>query len=133
MLLHPFLINSQIINNLDDSGIINVYDNLQNYDFICKRCYFVNTHSKSIKRGFHAHINLNQILICVNGVCSIDLISKKNEKYSYTLDSKNVALFIPANYWREYILQKKTTIAVLADNKFRQDDYIHNFEEFIKS
>ena len=56
---------------------------------------------RNIHRGFHAHKNLEQILICIHGSCKILLDNGKGEKKVVSLEKPYEGLFIPHEIWRE--------------------------------
>ena len=105
---------------------------LSNLPFQPKRIYWITAFSKSEPRGFHAHKNLNQILIVVSG--SINLVLYRgNEKSEFELHSNDKILIIPRGTWREiYALQDNTTIMVLADRNFEEEDYLRDWVEYLK-
>ena len=74
MVTEPTIFELQEYGKKIGSGMI-VIENLQNYKFICKRLYIINTESKS-ERGYHGHKKLGQIFICIKGSANIKIIGK---------------------------------------------------------
>jgi dTDP-4-dehydrorhamnose 3,5-epimerase-like enzyme len=107
-----------------------VIENLQNYKFICKRLYIINTESKS-DRGYHGHKKLGQIFICIKGSANIKIVGNKFNKI-FKLSNKAEALYLPSGYWRELTIQKKTSLIVMASEPYNENDYMRNFEDYKK-
>ena len=99
-----------------------------------KRIFYVfGVDSKNSTRGNHAHITTNQILICISGSCKV-ICKDGISKISYTLDNPSKALFIPNMIWDNIIYESRDTILLaLSDTEYNRDDYIENWNEYIKS
>ena len=57
----------------DDRGQLIAAEVGQEIPFDIKRVYYIYDTLSGVRRGFHAHRNLQQILICVHGSCVIHL------------------------------------------------------------
>jgi dTDP-4-dehydrorhamnose 3,5-epimerase-like enzyme len=102
----------------------------RNLPFHIKRVYYLFGTKKGISRGFHAHRNLRQVLVCVRGSCNV-LLDDNKERMQILLDRPNVGLYIGSMVWREiHDLSDDCVILVLADDYYREHDYIRNREEF---
>ena len=115
----------------DGRGKLIVFEKDNNLNFELKRTYFIFSESNS-DRGFHAHHNTNQLLVCLNGSVTIyfdDGVSKS----SYLLDSTDVGVFIPKLVWHHMANPSADCImTVMADQLYDEHDYIRNYNEFIK-
>ena len=106
-----------------------VYDKLK---FIIKRFYFHNELKKGYKFGFHSHKKLRQIYICVYGAVKITVFFN-NKKKIFLLNKETKGLFIQKNVWREIeTISNNSVLCTLADQKYKKNDYIRNFDEFKK-
>jgi dTDP-3-amino-3,4,6-trideoxy-alpha-D-glucose transaminase len=123
----PELISLQKIG--DKKNCICVIEYGSGLPFVVKRNYLVTSTGKSIKRGYHAHKKLQQLIICVAGTCKIKLTNSR-ENLEFTLESPEFGLFIPAGWWREYELSENATISVLASEIFEEKDYIREYSAF---
>lgn len=100
--------------------------------FEIKRCYFMYDTKQGVRRGYHAHKKLKQILICVHGSCKIHLDDGK-ETAEVTLDKPYQGLLITSDLWREmYDFSSDAVLMVLADEFYTEDDYIRDYESFLK-
>ena len=55
----------------DDRGQLIAIEENKDLPFDIKRVYYIYDTLAGVRRGFHAHRNLQQILICVSGSCRI--------------------------------------------------------------
>lgn len=84
-------------------------------------------------RGKHAHKSLEQVLICTSGSCKI-LLDDGNSKTVVNLDDPKKGLYISNNLWREmFDFSDDAVLMVLASDYYKEEDYIRNYEEFVKS
>jgi hypothetical protein len=101
--------------------------------FEIKRVYYLFDVPSSAKRGGHAHRNLNQLLIAVSG--SFDVILKDGvTSKTISLNKPDKGLLITNNIWRELEnFSSGAVCLVLASDVFKEEDYIRNYEDFIKN
>ena len=100
--------------------------------FDIKRVYYIYDTLTGVRRGFHAHRNLQQILICVHGSCKIHL-DNGFDTAEVLLDKPYEGLYISNDMWREmYDFSDGAVLLVLASEHYDEADYIRNYEDFIK-
>lgn len=100
--------------------------------FDIKRVYYIYDTLEGVRRGFHAHLNLQQILICVSGSCKIHL-DDGNETAEVLLDKPYEGLYIANNMWREmYDFSPDAVLLVLASELYTEDDYIRDYDKFLE-
>ena len=81
-------------------------------------------------RGGHAHKDLFQVLIALNGSFELLLDDGSNTK-KILLDSPNIGLYIPNGIWREMNnFSKNSVCLVLASEDYDENDYIRNYQDF---
>jgi UDP-2-acetamido-3-amino-2,3-dideoxy-glucuronate N-acetyltransferase len=96
-----------------------------------KRTFFVCNVPDQQIRGCHAHYKTKQLIICLNGEITVKLHDGNNAR-SYVLTSGD-AIYIPNLIWDEQIYHSIDTVLVsLCSTHYDTDDYIHNFDEFVK-
>lgn len=116
----------------DDRGMLVALEEQKDIPFKIRRVYYIYDTKEGVRRGFHAHRNLEQILICVHGSCKI-LLDNGREKENVLLDNPNEGLYIANNMWREmYDFSQDAVLMVLASELYNEDDYIRNYDEFKK-
>lgn len=100
--------------------------------FEIKRVYYMYETGEGVRRGFHAHKSLEQILICIHGTCKI-LLDNGFEKKIVPLEKPYEGLYISNDMWREmYDFSPDAVLLVLASDLYDESDYIRDYDEFIK-
>ena len=116
----------------DDRGQLIAIEAGKDLPFDVKRVYYIYDTLPGVRRGFHAHRNLQQILICVSGSCKIHL-DNGFDTAEVLLDKPNVGLYISNDMWREmYDFSEGAVLLVLASQHYDEADYIRNYDAFIE-
>ena len=116
----------------DERGQLVAIEALKDLPFEFKRVYYIYDTKDGVRRGFHAHYDLEQILICVSGSCKIHL-DNGFETEEVLLDKPYEGLYIANNMWREmYDFTKDAVLLVIASRPYEESDYIRNYDDFIK-
>lgn len=116
----------------DDRGQLVAVETNKDIPFAVKRVYYIYDTLPQVRRGFHAHRNLQQVLICVHGSCKIHL-DNGYEQAEVLLDRPDEGLYISNDMWREmYDFSEGAVLLVLASEYYDESDYIRNYDEFIK-
>lgn len=98
--------------------------------FDVKRVYYIFGVNDNSVRGKHAHYQLKQLLICVNG--SIDItVEDGKTKELFRLDNPSKGLYIEGFIWREMKnFSKDAVLVVLASEYYSEADYVRDYEKF---
>lgn len=116
----------------DDRGMLIALEELKDIPFEIKRVYYMYDTKKDVHRGFHAHKNLEQILVCVSGSCKVRLDNGRENKV-VTLETPYEGLYIAKSMWREmYDFSEDAVLLVLASDFYNEEDYIRDYDEFKK-
>jgi len=116
--------------NSDERGSLIALEQFKNIPFEIKRVYYLFGTKHDKARGFHAHADLEQVLICVSGSCKVRVDNGK-KKTEYELNKPNQGLFIGKYIWREmFEFSADCILLVLANNYFDENDYIRRYEDF---
>lgn len=115
----------------DQRGELVAIESNQSIPFEIKRLYYIfNTTNQS--RGFHAHIDLKQIAVCVKGSCRF-ILDNGHTREEVTLNSPTQGLYIDALTWREmHDFSEDCVLLVLASQHYDESDYIRDYQEFLK-
>lgn len=115
----------------DERGQLVALEELKDIPFRIKRVYYMFDTTTGVTRGYHAHKNLQQILICVHGSCKIRLDNGK-EKEIVTLDTPSEGLYVSNNMWREmFDFSSDAVLMVLASELYDESDYIRDYNKFL--
>lgn len=115
----------------DDRGTLVAIEEKKDIPFEIKRVYYMYDTGKGIRRGYHAHKSLEQILICISGSCKV-LLDNGKEKEIVQLNKRYEGLYIKSNIWREmFDFSQDAVLMVLASEYYNEDDYIRDYEKFL--
>ena len=124
------IINFKVLG--DHRGSLVALEENKDIPFDIKRVYYIYGTQENIRRGFHAHRNLEQILICVSGTCKI-LVDNGYKKNTILLESPDKGLLISGLEWREmYDFSSDCVLMVLASDFYDEADYIRNYDNFLQ-
>ncbi len=117
----------------DERGQLVALEELKDIPFEIKRVYYMYDTKDGVRRGFHSHKTLEQILICIHGSCKV-LLDNGSEKKVIFLEKPYEGLYVPKNMWREmYDFSEDAVLMVLASEYYREEDYIRDYDEFLKN
>jgi hypothetical protein len=124
------LVDLPVINT--DTGTITSLNNSKDLPFDIKRVYYLYDVPNAADRGAHGHKNLRQLIVAASGSFSINLFDGKDSR-CFVLNQPNQGLLIVPGIWRELNGFSGGGIClVLASEEYDEDDYIRNYEEFLK-
>ncbi len=113
-------------------GDICVVENFKTVPFDVKRIYYLYDIPGGVSRGGHAHKQLQQFIVAVSGSFTVTL-DDGNVKRSFTLNRPYQGLLLVPGIWRELgDFSSGSVCLVLASELYDKDDYIHDYDEFLK-
>lgn len=112
-------------------GSLAVAEGNQDIPFEIKRVYYIYGVPSEERRGFHAHRNLHQVLICLNGSVQVQ-IQNASRTQKVTLSDPATGLYIGPRVWREmYDFSPGCVLMALASERYDESDYIRSYEEYL--
>lgn len=116
----------------DSRGQLVAIEQKKDIPFEIKRVYFIYDTINGVRRGFHAHKKLEQLLICTSGSCKV-LLDNGDNKEIAVLDKPTKGLLVSGCIWREmFDFSPDAVLMVLASDYYDETDYIRDYEEFLK-
>ena len=116
----------------DERGILVSLESFRNIPFEIKRVYYIYNTKTGVSRGFHAHKNLQQMLVCLSGACEV-MLDNGNNKLVYQLNKQHQGLFVDKMIWREmHNFSENCVLLVLASDYYMEEDYIRDYNTFIQ-
>lgn len=116
----------------DDRGMLVALEEFNDIPFEIKRVYYMYDTKEGVRRGYHAHKSLEQILICIHGSCKI-LLDNGKEKKIVSLERPYEGLYVANNMWREmFDFSPDAVLLVLASEAYDESDYIRNYDDFLE-
>jgi dTDP-4-dehydrorhamnose 3,5-epimerase-like enzyme len=116
----------------DERGSLIALEENYNTPFAIKRVYYIFDTKKDVRRGYHAHLALKQMAICVKGSCKF-LLDDGIKQEQIKLSRPDQGLLIEGLIWREmYDFSEDCVLMVLADEHYDENDYIRDYDDFLK-
>ena len=117
----------------DERGSLVALEGSKSVPFDIKRVYYIFGTKEGVSRGFHAHRNLKQVVVCVTGSCRFVLDNGKSRE-EIILDSAATGLVIEDLTWREmHDFSQDCVLLVLASEHYDKADYIRDYQKFLKA
>jgi dTDP-4-dehydrorhamnose 3,5-epimerase-like enzyme len=117
----------------DERGSLVALEGSKSVPFDIKRVYYIFGTKEGVSRGFHAHRNLKQVVVCVTGSCRFVLDNGKSRE-EIILDSAATGLVIEDLTWREmHDFSQDCVLLVLASEYYDEADYIRDYQKFLKA
>ncbi|PGT82989.1 MULTISPECIES: sugar 3,4-ketoisomerase [Bacillaceae] len=124
------LINFTVIG--DNRGSLISLEALKNIPFEIKRVYYIYNTINDLPRGFHAHRELKQVLICTSGSCRV-VLDNGETKMEHLLNKSSQGLIVNKMVWREmYDFSEDCVLMVLASDYYDEADYIRDYGVFLQ-
>ena len=115
----------------DTRGYLSVIEGSVDIPFEIRRIYYLYLVPEAA-RGAHAHKLLQQLMIATSGSVHVTL-DDGIEKKTFVLDRPWKGLYVAPGMWRDLDnFAGGTVCMVLASEKYKADDYIRDYSEFLK-
>lgn len=116
----------------DPRGNLTFVEGGNQIPFPIERVYYLYDVPGGAERGGHAHKGLHQLIIAMSGSFDVVLDDGKNKKRIHLSRSYN-GLYVCPMIWRELDnFSSGSVCMVLASNRYDEEDYYRNYEEFIQ-
>ncbi len=113
-----------------NAGELSFFETIHDIPFEIKRIYYISKVPEGVRRGFHAHKELKQLLFCPYGRIQL-ILENKNGREEIELSDPSIGVVIEEFTWREMLwLQKDAVLCVAASDYYDSDDYVRNYKEF---
>lgn len=116
----------------DERGHLVVLEAGRDIPFSIKRSYYVFGMQGDQPRGFHAHKELQQVIVCVRGACNV-LHDDGRDKTTIRLDAPDKGVYIGPMVWHEmHDFTPDCVFVSYASDLYDEADYIRDYGEFMK-
>ena len=114
------------------AGELSFIESNHDIPFVIKRIYYISKVPEGIRRGFHAHKKLKQLLFCPYGRIQL-ILENIHGREEIELCDPSIGVVIEESTWREMLwLQKDSVLCVAASDYYEVEDYIRDYDEFKK-
>lgn len=115
-----------------NAGELSFFEATHDIPFDIKRIYYISKVPEGVRRGFHAHKELKQLLFCPYGRIQL-VLENKNGREEIELSDPSIGVVIEECTWREMLwLQKDSVLCVAASDYYKTEDYIRDYLNFRK-
>ena len=115
----------------DDRGSLVALEGNKSIPFEIKRVFYIFGTKQGISRGNHAHRNLKQVAVCLNGSCRF-LLDDGVHQETIILDKPTKGLLIEGLIWNEmHDFTTDCVLMVLASEYYNERDYIRDYHAFV--
>ena len=116
----------------DNRGKLISLEGNRDVPFEIKRVYWIFDTLPNEDRGMHAHKNMEQIIVAMDGACQF-VLDDGEKRESILLNRPDVGLYIGKNMWREMKnFSYGCKLMVLASDYYDEKEYIRNYDEFLR-
>ena len=113
-----------------NSGNLSVIE-FKNLPFEVKRIFYITKVPEGFERGFHAHKETQQFLVCLRGSCDVYL-EFKEESETIKLEKNSEGILIGREWHIMKNFSNDCILMVLANSNYDEKDYIRDYDEFLK-
>lgn len=116
----------------DPRGNLSFIEGSRHIPFPIKRVFYIYDVPGGETRGAHAHRQCAEVLIAVSGSLEVRLTDGERET-TYLLNRSNRGLLIPPGSWRTmHEFTTGTVVLALCSREYEEEDYIRDFEDFVR-
>jgi hypothetical protein len=114
----------------DDRGSLSVLEGLRSVPFSIARVYYVYGVPKGLRRGGHAHIQQEELIIALRG--SFTVVTDDGIRRSrFVMESPAVGLYLGRLVWRDLELFSSDAVCLVASSgNFDENDYVSDYGHF---
>jgi len=114
----------------DPRGNLTFIEGLSHIPFAIQRIYYIYDVPGGSTRAAHAHRNLQQFFVSMSG--SFDLhLDDGHKKTTYHMNRPYWGVYVCPMIWRDIDnFSTGSTCMVIASEKYEEDDYIRDYNEF---
>ena len=115
----------------DSRGALAAIEAHKDIPFPIRRVYYIyDVGQREVRRGFHAHRNLEQVMVCVHGSVRI-VVKTPRSQQEIRLSDPCSALYVGPMVWREmYDFSPGAVLMVLASEHYDEKDYIREYSAY---
>jgi dTDP-4-dehydrorhamnose 3,5-epimerase-like enzyme len=116
----------------DPRGSLSFIEEENQIPFKIERTYWIYDVPGGQSHGGHAFIEQHEFIVALSGSFDVSVDDGKEIK-TYSLNRSYYGLYIPNGLWRQLNNFSTNSLAIiLSSTLFSEDDYIHDYQEFLK-
>lgn len=116
----------------DARGSLSFAQTPDQFPFVIRRVYYMYDLAPDAERGFHAHKELQTVMIAMAGAFDVT-VDDGHARHTFRLDRPSLGLYVPRMIWRELRNFLPGSVALaLASMPYDENDYIRDYPSFQK-
>lgn len=116
----------------DRRGNLSFIEEMNHIPFEIKRTYWIYDVPGGEVRGGHAYKENQEVIVALSGSFDV-ILDNGNEKKRFSLNRSYYGLYVPQKIWRQMENFSTNALAlIVASTPFSKNDYIYDYNEFIK-
>lgn len=115
-----------------ENGFLTAFEKNTGVPFNIQRVYTVTKMQENQQRGYHAHLELEQLFIALSGTIEVYCETLDGQSHKYCLERCNQALYCGAEVWHTLKYSKDAILLVLASDSYKESDYIRDYQKFVE-
>lgn len=117
----------------DARGHLVVIEGQKDVPFEIKRAFYIYGSDPDVVRGQHANRESEFVLINVAGTSKVKVKDGKGNEAVFSLNRPHTGIYLPTMVWKDmYDFSKNSVLLVLASTHYNADEYIRDYDEFVK-
>ena len=117
----------------DERGKLVVVEGQKDIPFDIKRVFYIYGSDPDIRRGQHANLESEFVLINVSGKSKVWVTNGKEEQI-IELDVPMKGVYLPKMVWKDmYDFSEDSVLLCISDEHYDPAEYIRNYDEYVKA
>lgn len=117
----------------DERGSLIVVEGMQDIPFEIKRVFYIYGSDATVKRGQHANIRSEFVLINVAGTSKVRVDDGKGNEMVVSLNRPNTGIYIPRLVWKDmYDFSEDSVLLCLSSEHYDAEEYLRDYDGFIQ-
>lgn len=119
----------KVVSNIDRMRGNLIKTELETLPFLCKESFTIFDVPTNTTRGFHAHIEAQQLLVLIQGAVELKVISKTGTEIILLDSPGDLFLLQPLCWGEQKFLTGDTVLQVYSSMTYDPEDYITSLSE----
>lgn len=117
----------------DERGHLVIVEGGMDIPFEIKRAFYIYGSDATVVRGQHANRQTEFVLINVAGTSKVRVKDGFGTEKIFVLDRPHIGIYLPTMIWKDmYDFSADSVLLCLASEHYIPDEYIRNYEEYMK-
>ena len=101
--------------------------------FAIKRAFYIYGSDREVVRGQHANRESEFVLINVAGTSKVKVKDGEGNEAIFCLNRPHTGIYLPTMVWKDmYDFSEDSVLLVLASTHYDANEYIRDYDEFVK-